>query len=63
MEIKIKILQIMQNDEKKHIEHCKALLLEKNLSVEDSEFLCTEIGQGWEYVEKIDWVLGKLKGD
>lgn len=63
METKIKILQTMLNDAKKHIEHCKTLLLEENLSVEDSDFLCVEIGLNFEIIEKMNWVLKELKGD
>lgn len=63
MNFKRKILEIMKNDQLTHIEHCKSLLSEKNLSIEDAEFLCTEIGDSTEWVERVDWVLPQLKGD
>lgn len=63
METKIKILQTMLNDAKKHIESCKLLLSEQNLSEEDLQFLCTEIDLNCEIVKKMNFTLKELKGD
>lgn len=57
MEIKKKILQIFLNDEKLHMEHCKELLNEKNLTLEDVEFLTSDLGDSESYIEKINWYL------
>ena len=63
MKTKIKILQAMLDDAKKHIELCKTLLFEQNLDDEDLEFLCSEIAISFEVVEKFDCMLKTLKGD